>query len=73
MTFFQAEKESTGCKDEQVHKMTSIFNQNGPWLSFWVKMVVILWTCSALQAVLSFSAWEKSRDSTPDSQKLEDM
>ena len=29
--------------------------------------------CSALQTVLSFSSWEKSRDSTPNSQKLEDM
>ena len=47
--------------------------QIGPWLTFWVKIVVILWICSALQAVLSFSAWEKSRDSTPNSQKLEDM
>ena len=33
-------------------------------LLFWVKIGVILWICSALQAVLSFSAWEKSRDST---------
>ena len=29
--------------------------------------------CSSLQAFLSFSAWKKSRDSTPNSQKLEDM
>ena len=36
-------------------------------LAFWVKKVVILWICPALQAVLSFSAWEKSRDSTPNS------
>ena len=42
--------------------MTTIFTQNGPGLSFWVKIVVILWICSALQAVLSFSAWEKLRD-----------
>ena len=34
-------------------------------MSFWVKISVILWICSALQAVISFSAWEKSRDSTP--------
>ena len=26
---------------------------------------VILWVCSALKAVISFSAWVKSRDSTP--------
>ena len=45
--------------------MTTIFTQNGPWLSFWVKRGVILWICSALQAVISISAWEKSRDSTP--------
>ena len=32
-------------------------------LLFWVKIGVILWICSALQAVLSFSAWEKLRDS----------
>ena len=31
-----------------------------------------LWICSALQAVLSFSAWEKSCDSTRNSRKLED-
>ena len=29
----------------------------------WVKIVVILWIYSALQAVISFSAWDKSRDS----------
>ena len=63
--FSQAEKERTACKAEQIYKMTTIFTQNGPRLSFWVKIVVILGICSALQAVLSFSAWEKSRDSTP--------
>ena len=30
----QAEKEITACKAEQIHKMTAIFTQNGPWLSF---------------------------------------
>jgi hypothetical protein len=25
-----AEKETTACKAEQIHKMTSIFTQNGP-------------------------------------------
>ena len=39
----------------------------------WTYVVVILWICSALQAVLIFSAWEKSRDSIPNSQKLEEM
>ena len=70
--FSQAEKERTACKAQQIHKMTTIFTQNINLGPFWVK-IVILWICSALQAVLSFSAWEKSRDSTPNSQKLEDM
>ena len=42
LDFSQAEKETTACKAEQIHKMTSIFTQNGPRLSFLVKMVVIL-------------------------------
>ena len=70
--FSHAEKERIACKAEQIHKMT-IFTLNdnlGPYL---LKIVVILWVYSALQAVLSFSAWEKSRDSTSNSQKLEDM
>ena len=53
----QSEKKITVCKVEQVYKMTT---QNGPgWrkLSFWVKIVVILWICSALQTVISVSAW----------------
>ena len=40
--FSQAEKERTACKIEQIHKMTTIFTQNGRRLSFCVKMVVIL-------------------------------
>ena len=32
--FSQAEKERTACKAEQIHKMTTIFTQNGPRLSF---------------------------------------
>ena len=28
--FSQAEKERTACKAEQIHKMTTIFTQNGP-------------------------------------------
>ena len=71
--FSQAEKERTACKAEQIHKMTTIFTQNDNLGPFWVKIVVILWICSALQAVLSFSAWEKSHDSTRKNQKLEDM
>ena len=31
---FQAEKEITSCKAEQIHQMTFIFTQNGPRLSF---------------------------------------
>ena len=68
--FLSSWEERTACKAEQIHKKTTIFTQNGPRLSFWVKMVLILWICSALQGVLSFSAWEKSRDSTRNSQKL---
>ena len=71
--FSHAEKERTACKVAQIQKMTTIFTLNGPRLSIWVKIVVNLWICSALQAVLPFSAWEKSRDSTPNSQKLEHM
>ena len=32
--FYHAEKETTACKAEQIHKMTTIFTQLGPWLSF---------------------------------------
>ena len=32
--FSQAEKEITACKAEQIHKMTTIFTQNSPWMSF---------------------------------------
>ena len=73
LDFSHAESEITACKAEQIHKMTTIFTHNGPRLLFWVKIVVILSTCSALQAVPSFSGWGKSRDSTANSQKLEDM
>ena len=44
-----------------IHRLTI---QIGSRLSLWIKIVVILWICSALHAVLSFSAWEKWRDST---------
>ena len=71
--FSQAEKERTACKVEQIHKMTTNVTHKDNLGPFWVKIVVILWIFSALQAVLSFSAWEKSRDSTRNSQKLEDM
>ena len=71
--FSQAERKRTTCKAGQIHKMATSFTQNEHLGPFWVKLVVILWICLALQAVLSFSAWEKSRDSTPNSQKLEHM
>ena len=60
----QAEKEKNACKVEQIHKMTTIFIQNGNLGPFLVKIVVILWICSALQAVFSFSAWDKSSGPT---------
>ena len=53
--FFHAEKERIACKAEQIQKMTTIFTQNDNLEPFWLKIVVILWICSALQAVLSFS------------------
>ena len=68
--FSRAERQRTACKAEQIHKTTTISTQNGRRLSFWVKIVVILWICSALQAVLCFSAWEKSRESFHNSNKL---
>ena len=71
--FSQGEKERTASKAKQIYKMTIIFTQNVNLGPFWVKIDVILWIYSALQAVFSFSAWEKSRDSTPKSQKLEEM
>ena len=41
-------------------------------VDFWLKIVVILRICSALKAVFSISAWEKSQDSTRNSPKLVD-
>ena len=66
-------RDSKAWKAEQIHKMTTIFTQKDNLGPFWVKIVVSLWICSGLQAVLSFSAWEKSQDSTPNSPKLEHM
>ena len=34
LDFSHAEKERIDCKAEQIHKMTTIFTQNGPRLSF---------------------------------------
>ena len=38
-----------------------------------MKLAVIFWICSALQSIISFSSWDKLRDSTANIQKLEDM
>ena len=65
MWFFSAEKKIIAYKAEQINKMTT---------TYFHSKFVILWIFSALQAVLSFSAWEKPRDSTPNNgQKLEDI
>ena len=72
--FSQAEKDQTACKAEQIHKTTTIFTQNDNLNSTILsEKIAILWICSALQEVLSFSAWEKSRASSPNSQKVKDM
>ena len=39
--FSHAEKERTACKAEQIYKMANVFPQNGPRLSFQVKIVAI--------------------------------
>ena len=65
--FSLAEKERTAaCKAEQIYKITTIYTQKDNIGPFWVK-IVFLWIFSALQPVLSFSIWEKSRDSTRNS------
>ena len=48
------------CSGSIFYEFVFIFTQSGPRLWFWVKILVIFWICSALKAVLSFSAWEKS-------------
>ena len=54
--FSHVEKEKTACNAEQIHKITTIITQNYFLGPYWVKVVVILWICSALKAILSFSA-----------------
>ena len=67
----QAEKEITAWKAEKKSQNdNNNFTQNDNLGPFWVKIIVILWICSALQAIISFSAWDKSRDPTVNSQKL---
>ena len=48
-------------------------SQNDNFWPFWVKIVVILWICSALTAVVIFLAWDNSRDLSAYSSKLEQM
>ena len=60
--FFQAETEITAWKGKQIHKMTIIFTQNGPKLSFSEFAQI----CK--QFFLSFSAWEKLCDLTQTAQ-----
>ena len=50
-----AGKEITVCKAEQIHKMKTTFTQNDNLGPFSVKIVDILWICSALQTIISFS------------------
>ena len=57
--FSYNEKKRIAFKKVQIHKITTIFTQNDNLEQFWAKVFVILWICSALQVVLSFSAWEK--------------
>ena len=45
---YQAEKELIACWAEQIHKMISIFTQKQ----------------EPMQAIIYFSAWDKSRDPT---------
>ena len=40
--FSHAEKERSALKALQIHKLTTVFTQNGPRLSFGVKIVAIL-------------------------------
>ena len=40
--FYEAEKERTACKAEQIHKMTTIFTQNdnlGAWMARYHRIV----------------------------------
>jgi hypothetical protein len=71
--FSQAEKKIKVAKANQIHKLTTTFIQKGQKLSFWVKIVAILWICSAVTTAISFSAWDKSRDSSANSSKFEHM
>ena len=71
--FLKLRKKELPAKFGKLTKWQTFFTQNDNLGPFWVKIVVILWICTALQAMLSFSASEKLRDSTPNSQKLKHM
>ena len=58
----QAEKKITVVKAKQIHKMTINFTQKGQKLSFLI-----------LRTVIFFLAWDKSRDLSANSAKLEQM
>ena len=66
--YSHAEREKT----EHTHKMTIIFTQNDN-----LRSILSENSCHFVNLLNSFSlsmkTWEKSRDSTPNSQKLEDM
>ena len=64
---------------ETLHRENSVFITVCTELT-WVKEIVILskkvailWVCFALKRVISFSAWDKSRNSTDNWRKLENM
>ena len=60
VTWFFSSWKRQNCLRSRPNSQNDIFfTQNDNLGPFWVKLVVILWICSALQAVLSFSAWEK--------------
>ena len=74
ITWFISSWERNNCC-HKLNLFTKITQNGHGWtkLSFWVKIVAILWICSALQRVISFSAWDKSRDPTANWRKLKDM
>ena len=59
-----AEKEIMLCKAELIHKMTTSFTQ--------ILVCCLDWICSALQAAISYLAWDKACDTIANSETLED-
>ena len=64
--FSQAEKERFACKAEQSHKTTTIFTQNDKNSNHFVNIL-------SFASSSFFLSMRKSRDQTPNCQKLEDM